>query len=77
MSEPVIIINAPLLPPPVKHQAILGTLDAVPQGFSALLINDHDPKPLLYQLDAEQPGAFSVEYQESGPTRFAILLARN
>lgn len=77
MSEPVIIINAPLLPPPVKHQTILATLEAVPQGFSALLINDHDPKPLLYQLDAEQPGQFSVAYQESGPVRYAISLTRN
>ena len=77
MSEPVIIVNAPLLPPPVKHQTLLATFDALPSGYSALLINDHDPKPLLYQLDAEQPGAFSVEYQESGPERFAILLTRN
>jgi uncharacterized protein (DUF2249 family) len=77
MAEPVIIINAPLLPPPVKHQTILATFEALPQGYSALLINDHDPKPLLYQLDAEQPGVFTVEYQESGPTRFAILLTRS
>ncbi len=76
MAEPVIIINAPLLPPPVKHQTILGAFEALPQGFAALLINDHDPKPLLYQLEAEQPGIFAVEYQESGPTRFAILLTR-
>ncbi len=77
MAEPVIIINAPLLPPPLKHQTILATFAALPQGYSALLINDHDPKPLLYQLDAEQPGAFSVEYEESGPSRFAIRLTRN
>lgn len=77
MTNPAVIINAPVLPPPVKHQTILATLDAIPQGYAALLINDHDPKPLLYQLDAEQPGAFSVEYQKSGPERFAILLTRN
>ncbi len=76
MADPVIIINAPLIPPPVKHQAILAAFDAVPQGFSALLINDHDPKPLLYQLDAEQPGVFAVEYQERGPSRFAIVVTR-
>ncbi len=76
MAEPIIIINAPLLPPPVKHQTILSALDAIPAGFGALLINDHDPKPLLYQLEAEQPGVFLAEYQESGPTRFAIMLTR-
>lgn len=76
MADPVITINAPLLPPPVKHQTILATFDAIPRGFSALLINDHDPKPLLYQLEAQQPGVFTVEYEESGPERFAILLTR-
>ncbi|MCY0908978.1 MAG: DUF2249 domain-containing protein [Sulfobacillus thermotolerans] len=76
MLEPVIIINAPLLPPPVRHLTILAAFDALPQGFSALLINDHDPKPLLYQLEAEQPGAFEADYQESGPIRFSILLTR-
>ncbi len=49
-SDPAVIINAPVLPPPVKHQTILSVFDALPQGFAALLINDHDPKPLLYQL---------------------------
>lgn len=77
MADPAIIINAPILPPPVKHQTILAAFAALPQGFFALLVNDHDPKPLLYQLDAEQPGVFSAEYQESGPTRFAILVTRN
>ncbi|AEJ41813.1 hypothetical protein TPY_3661 [Sulfobacillus acidophilus TPY] len=55
----------------------MAVFDALPSGHSALLINDHDPKPLLYQLEAEQPGVFSVEYQERGPERFAILLTRN
>ena len=77
MAAPAIIIHAPLLPPPVKHETILKSFDALPPGFSALLINDHDPKPLLYQLDAEQPGVFAVEYQERGPERFALLLTRN
>lgn len=77
MPDPVIVIHAPLLPPPVKHKTILATLEALPKGFSALLVNDHDPKPLLHQLEAKEPGVFSAEYQESGPTRFAILLTRN
>ncbi|AUW95586.1 hypothetical protein BXT84_12750 [Sulfobacillus thermotolerans] len=59
-----------------RHLTILAAFDALPQGFSALLINDHDPKPLLYQLEAEQPGAFEADYQESGPIRFSILLKR-
>lgn len=53
MFEPVMVINAPLTRTkervaPTREAPILATLDAVPQGFSALLINDHDPKPRPY-----------------------------
>lgn len=77
MTNPALIINAPVLLPPVKHQTILASFDALPVGYSALLINDHDPKPLLYQLEAEQPGTFSVEYEERGPERFSIRVTRD
>ncbi|PSR26247.1 MAG: hypothetical protein C7B46_20120 [Sulfobacillus benefaciens] len=76
-NEPALIINAPVLVPSVKHQTILAAFDALPSGHAALLINDHDPKPLLYQLEAEYPGIFSVHYEESGPTRHAIRVTKN
>jgi uncharacterized protein (DUF2249 family) len=71
-----VVINAPVLPPPVRHQLIFDVFDALPASHSALLINDHDPKPLIYQLNAERPGLFAVDYLESGPTRFAIKVTR-
>ena len=77
IDEPALIINAPVLVPAVKHQTILAAFEALPSGYAALLINDHDPKPLLYQLDAEYPGIFAVHYEESGPTRFAIRVTKN
>lgn len=73
---PAIVINAPVLPPRVRHQTIFGVFEALPVTHSALLINDHDPKPLIYQLKAEQPDVFSFEYLESGPERFAIKVTR-
>ena len=75
--SPAIVINAPVLPPPVRHQTIFDVFEALPVRHSALLINDHDPKPLLYQLKAEQPGVFTVEYVESGPERFSIKVTRD
>ncbi len=75
-SVPAVVINAPVLPPPVRHQLIFDVFDALPVNHSALLINDHDPKPLIYQLQAEQPGTFSINYQESGPERYAIKVTR-
>lgn len=76
-ANPALVVNAPSLAPMVKHQTILKMFDALPVGYAALLVNDHDPKPLLYQLEAEQPGVFSIAYQESGPSRFAILVTKN
>lgn len=71
-----LVINAPVLPPSVRHQVIFDVLEALPPTHVALLINDHDPKPLFYQLKAEQPEAFSFDYVESGPARFAIRITR-
>ncbi len=73
---PAVVINAPVLPPPVRHQLIFDVFDALPVSQSALLINDHDPKPLIYQVTAEQPGVFAFDYLESGPDRFTIKVTR-
>lgn len=76
MGGMVIGITEPVLPPAVRHETIFGVFAAVPLHHTVLLVNDHDPKPLLYQLDAEQPGTFTYEYLERGPGRYAIQLTR-
>lgn len=75
-AAPAIVIHAPVLPPPVRHQAICEVFAALPVSHSALLINDHDPKPLIYQLKAEQPGRYDFEYVEAGPVQFAVKVTR-
>lgn len=75
-STDAIIISAPLIAPRFRHETIFGVLNALPEGYSALLLNDHDPKPLLYQLEAEKPGTFRYEYVEQGPERFAVRFTR-
>ena len=44
--------------PRVRHPLIFSTFDALPPGQSFVLINDHDPKPLYYQFEAERTGQF-------------------
>jgi hypothetical protein len=41
-----------------------------------LLTNDHDPKPLYYQLQAESTGQFSWDYLEQGPERWQVRIGR-
>ncbi|MCL6592869.1 MAG: DUF2249 domain-containing protein [Alicyclobacillus sp.] len=62
--------------PPVKHATIFAVLTGLPAGGQLLLINDHDPRPLYYQLQAEHPGEFDWTYQEQGPERWQVVIAR-
>lgn len=75
-TNPAVVIYAPVLPPPVRHQMIFDVFEAIPVNYSALLVNDHDPKPLIYQLQAERPDVFGFEYVESGPTDYVVRVTR-
>jgi uncharacterized protein (DUF2249 family) len=41
-----------------------------------ILINDHDPRPLRYQLSAERPDSFGWTYLEEGPSVWRIQIDR-
>ena len=53
--------------PRVRHPLIFSTFDGLQPGQSFVLINDHDPKPLYYQFEAERQGQFRWEYLAAGP----------
>ena len=63
-------------PPARRHELIFNTFDALGQGDGFELINDHDPKPLYYQLEAEQTGKFSWNYLEQGPEVWRVEIGR-
>jgi uncharacterized protein (DUF2249 family) len=46
-------------------------------GESFILVNDHDPKPLYYQFQAERTGEFTWEYLEQGPAAWRVRIGRN
>lgn len=64
------------LPPAQRHALIFETLGALKLDHAIELINDHDPKPLRYQFDAETPGQFSFTYLESGPEVWRVEIRR-
>ncbi len=64
------------LPPPQRHTLIFDTCGKLAVGDAILLVNDHDPKPLYYQFQAEQPGQFGWEYVESGPQVWQVRITR-
>ena len=55
---------------------IFAAVAALLPGESFVLTNDHDPKPLRYQLDAEEPGQVAWEYLAEGPDVWRVRLTR-
>ncbi|HET6966372.1 MAG TPA: DUF2249 domain-containing protein [Acidimicrobiales bacterium] len=70
------VLDVRPLPPARRHQLIFSTFDSLEPGQAFELVNDHDPKPLRYQLSAEHPDQFSWDYLEAGPTAWRVRIAR-
>ncbi|HET7036809.1 MAG TPA: DUF2249 domain-containing protein [Thermomicrobiaceae bacterium] len=62
--------------PKVRHPLIFSSVDELKPGETLRLINDHDPKPLYYQLTAERPGQVGWDYLESGPEVWQVRITR-
>lgn len=62
--------------PARRHELIFEACDALEAGNAFVLVNDHDPKPLYYQLTAEHPGEFSWDYLEEGPEAWRVRIGR-
>ncbi len=70
------VLDVRALPPPRRHDLIFSRLDELSGGAAITLVNDHDPKPIHYQLDTTQPGRFSWDYLERGPEAWRVRIAR-
>src|SRR5690606_25729979 len=70
------VIDVRTLVPAQRHAKIFELVDALTPGASFTLVNDHDPKPLYYQLEAEYPGQYSWTYVESGPQVWQVEIGK-
>jgi uncharacterized protein (DUF2249 family)/hemerythrin-like domain-containing protein len=64
------------LPPARRHPLIFERFNALATGESFILVNDHDPKPLYYQLVAEYAGQLLWEYLEQGPEVWRVRIGK-
>lgn len=69
-------VDAREYPPALKHKVIFETFDSLSRGEKMELTNDHDPKPLFYQFQAERNGEFAWEYLEEGPEVWRVAIGR-
>lgn len=75
MTQPAELDVRPL-PPVERHRLIFQRCDHLPTGDAFILVNDHDPKPLYYQLEAEHTGQFGWTYLEKGPNVWRVRVER-
>lgn len=72
--EPVVDVRE--IVPRERHPLIFSTFRALEDKQAMLLVNDHDPRPLYYQFQAELPGGFTWDYLESGPDVWRVRITK-
>jgi len=69
-------LDVRVIPPRERHPRIFALFDRLEPGQGFVLVNDHDPKPLYYQFQAERPGQVDWSYLEEGPEVWRVRIAK-
>jgi uncharacterized protein (DUF2249 family) len=75
-NTPRTTIDVRALAPMYRHQRIFETFESLKPGEEFLLVNDHDPKPLYYQFQAEHTGGFTWNYVDQGPEVWSVVIGK-
>ncbi len=71
-----IFLDVTILEPSKKHSTIFNQFDSLNNNESLVIVNDHDPKPLYYQMKAEWGNIFSWNYLEQGPENWKVRITK-
>lgn len=74
--ETVETIDVTIIEPRLKHPTIFEKFDNIGGGQAFIIHNDHDPKPLYYQLIGERGPIFNWEYLEQGPEYWKVKISK-
>lgn len=69
-------IHAQQIDASIRHSYIFEKFDELKDGESIIVINNHDPKPLIYQFRELRDGQFNDEYLEKGPETWRVKLQK-
>jgi len=72
-----VFIDVTVLEPRMKHPTIFEAFDGIAGGSSVVIHNDHDPKPLYYQLLGERGNCFSWNYLSNGPEIWEVEIKKH
>ena len=76
MATTTLHLDVRTLPGPQRHPRIFALLDQLAPGEELVLINDHEPKPLRYQIQANQPGCFAWDPRETATHEWTVRIRR-
>lgn len=74
--ETIELLDVTVIEPKLKHPTVFKKFDALDNGKAFIIKNDHDPKPLYYQLVGERGDVFTWEYLESGPDFWRVKIEK-
>jgi uncharacterized protein (DUF2249 family) len=70
------VLDVRELPHQERHRLIFGLLTRLDPGQALVLVNDHNPLPLFYQLEAGWPGQFRWQPLTEGPDVWRVRILR-
>lgn len=71
------VLDVTIIEPRLKHPTIFAHFDKLLPGTAMIIHNDHDPKPLYYQLLGERGNCFTWNYLLNGPAIWEVEIRRN
>lgn len=69
-------LDVQTLIPIKRHEKLLKLFKDLPASDSFVFINDHDPKPLYYQMEAKNPELFKWEYLMMIPKEWMVKVMK-
>ena len=70
------IIEAQKIPGPERHGFIFQSYENLEGGQALVIVNNHDPVPLLRQFEQKHANQFSHEYLEKGPHVWRLRITK-
>lgn len=73
-GAPVLVAKS--IPKAIRHGAVIGAFESLAPGLSMIVVEPHDPTPLLDQIRGRFPGGVDMEYVVEGPEEWRVRLIR-
>lgn len=77
-STPAVVptVDVREIPHQQRHPFIFKSYEELRPGQAFVLVVDHDPKPVFFELDFVQKGKFTWDYLEQGPELWRVQIAK-